>query len=209
MKANHKLTLAAALFVLVSLISPPMHAQAPAQKPAPKAPQLGKASLKAVIDAMTLEEKAKLVVGMGFKFPGMPAPAKGEKPKPVDIGGFKLPPSDPEAYEVPEKVAGTAGRTHAIPRLGIPSITVSDGPAGLRIDPTRPNDKNTYYATGFPVATLLASSWDTALVKQVGVAFGNEIREYGVDVILVPGMNIHRNPLNGRNFEYYSEDPVV
>jgi beta-glucosidase len=172
-------------------------------------PQLGKSPLKQVIDAMTVEEKAKLVVGMGFKMPGMPAPVKGEKPKPIDIGGFKLPPSDPEAYEIPEKVAGTAGRTHAIPRLGIPSITVSDGPAGLRIDPTRPGDKNTYYATAFPVATLLASSWDTALVKQVGVAFGNEIREYGVDIILGPALNIQRNPLGGRNFEYYSEDPLL
>jgi len=204
MKTNHKLTAAMALLVVLSLFLSAAHAQG--KKPLPK---LGKSSLKAVVDAMTLEEKAKLVVGMGFKFPGMPAPVKGEKPKAIDIGGFKLPPSDPEAYEVPEKVAGTAGRTHAIPRLGIPSITVSDGPAGLRIDPTRPNDKKTYYATAFPVATLLASSWDTTLVKKVGVAFGNEIREYGVDIILGPALNIHRNPLGGRNFEYYSEDPLV
>jgi beta-glucosidase len=194
----------AALAVLIGAFA--LSSRAQATKPLP---QLGKSPLKQVIDAMTVEEKAKLVVGMGFKMPGMPPPVKGEKPKPIDIGGFKLPPSDPEAYDIPEKVAGTAGRTHAIPRLGIPSITVSDGPAGLRIDPTRPGDKNTYYATAFPVATLLASSWDTALVKKVGVAFGNEIREYGVDIILGPALNIHRNPLGGRNFEYYSEDPLV
>jgi beta-glucosidase len=172
-------------------------------------PQLGKSSIKKVIAAMTVEEKAKLVVGMGFKMPGMPPPAKGKKPEAVDIGGFTLPPSDPDAYDVPEKVPGAAGRTHAIPRLGIPSITVSDGPAGLRIEPKRPNDPNTYYATAFPVATLLASSWDTALVKKVGVAFGNEVREYGVDILLAPALNIQRNPLGGRNFEYYSEDPLV
>ena len=175
----------------------------------PPVPQLGKSSLKQVIDAMTLQEKSKLVVGMGFKMPGVPPPDKNKKPESIDIGGFKLPPSDPDAYNVPEKVPGAAGRTHAIPRLGIPSITVSDGPAGLRIEPKRPNDPNTYYATAFPVATLLASSWDTSLVKKVGVAFGNEVREYGVDVLLGPGMNIHRNPLGGRNFEYYSEDPLV
>jgi len=208
MKINHKLTVTTVLCALISLFVSTAQAQqqAAAKKPLPK---LGKNSLKEVIDALTVQEKAKLVVGMGFKFPGMPAPAKGEKPKPIDIGGFKLPPSDPEAYEIPEKVAGTAGRTHGVPRLGIPSITVSDGPAGLRIDPTRPNDKNTYYATAFPVATLLASSWDTALVRKVGVAFGNEIHEYGVDIILGPALNIHRNPLGGRNFEYYSEDPLI
>ena len=183
-----------------------LNAQSQDKKPAP---QLGKASLKQVISAMTLEEKSKLVVGMGFKMPGMPAPKKGEKPKSVDIGGFKLPPSDPEAFEIPEKVPGAAGRTHAIKRLGIPSITVSDGPAGLRIEPKRPNDPKTYYATAFPVATLLASSWDTSLVRKVGVAFGNEVREYGVDIILGPALNIHRNPLGGRNFEYYSEDPLI
>ncbi len=173
-------------------------------------PQLGKNSVKEVIKAMTLEEKSKLVVGMGFKMPGMPPPTPKQMKEGVDIGGFKLPPSDADAYNIPEKVPGAAGRTHAISRLGIPSITLSDGPAGIRIDPIRNNDSSkTYYATAFPVGTLLASSWDPDLVHKVGAAFGGEIREYGADVILGPGVNIHRNPLGGRNFEYYSEDPLV
>jgi len=203
MKTSYKYAASAALIAVACSFQLSANAQS---KPVP---QLGKNTLKQVIGAMTLQEKSKLVVGMGFKMPGVPAPVKGEKPKSVDIGGFKLPPSDPMAYEIPEKVPGAAGRTHAIARLGIPSITVSDGPAGLRIEPKRPNDPNTYYATAFPVATLLASTWDTAMVKKVGVAFGNEIREYGVDIILGPALNIHRNPLGGRNFEYYSEDPLV
>jgi len=161
-----------------------------AQKPLPR---LGKDPVPPVIAAMTLEEKARLVVGMGFTIPGI-----------------KLPGADPEADIFPDKVPGAAGRTHRIDRLGIPSITVSDGPAGLRIDTIRGKDSSTkYYATAFPVATLLASSWDTALVKKVGVAFGHEVLEYGADILLAPAMNIHRNPLGGRNFEYYSEDPLV
>jgi beta-glucosidase len=180
-----------------------------------QAPQLGKASVKQVIAAMTLEEKAKMVTGMGFQLRGLTAASKksnAEKPKSDSVSkeGFQLPPIDPADAAIPEKVPGSAGRTHAIPRLGIPSITVSDGPAGVRIDPIRNGDSSrTYYATAFPVGTLLASSWDTALVQQVGNAFGSEIRDYGVDVILGPGMNIHRNPLGGRNFEYYSEDPLL
>jgi len=146
-------------------------------------PQLGKNSIKEVVAAMTLEEKAKLVVGKGMKMPGMD--------NGTGVG------------QTEDKVAGAAGTTFAIPRLGIPSIVVADGPAGLRIDSTRGNDHSkTYYATAWPVATLLASTWDTALVKKVGVAFGSEVHDYGVDIILAPALNIHRNPLGGRNFEY-------
>jgi beta-glucosidase len=171
-------------------------------------PQLGKNSIKQVVAAMTLEEKAKLVVGLGFRRPG-PPPPPADKNKPVDVAGINLPLTD-DANNLPEKVPGAAGRTHSIPRLGIPSITVSDGPAGIRIQPIRNNDSSkTYYATAFPVGTLLASSWDTALVRRVGVAFGNEVREYGADILLGPGVNIHRNPLGGRNFEYFSEDPII
>jgi beta-glucosidase len=203
------------VLLLVCLMSINASAQKKTITPAPKRPvsiipQLGKSSLKDVVKAMTLEEKSKLVVGMGFKMPGAPKPTAKQMKDGVDIGGFKLPPSDEDAYNIPEKVPGAAGRTHQILRLDIPSITVSDGPAGIRIDPIRNNNSSkTYYATAFPVGTLLASSWDPALVHRVGVAFGTEIHEYGADVILGPGVNIHRNPLGGRNFEYYSEDPLI
>ena len=104
-------------------------------------PQLGKSSLKEVIKAMTLDEKANLVIGMGFFVPGLPAEM--------------FPPIAEADKTTPEKVVGAAGRTHAIPRLGIPSLTVSDGPAGVRIDAIRNNDNSkTYYATAFPIGTL-------------------------------------------------------
>jgi beta-glucosidase len=146
------------------------------------------AKAKQLVDKMTLEEKAEFVVGVGMHIPGMKSVVATSKPK----------------------VPGAAGQTFAIPRLGIPSIVLSDGPAGVRIEPFRNGDSSrSYYATAWPVASLLASTWDTALVKKMGVAFGSEIKDYGIDIILAPAMNIHRNPLGGRNFEYYSEDPVV
>lgn len=183
-----RLTKALALALLWPALT---HAQ---KKTASPPPQLGKSPLKDVVAAMTTEEKVKLVVGMGFNVEGIPA--------------GMLPPM--EVNKGPEKVPGAAGRTHAIPRLGIPSLTLSDGPAGVRINPIRNGDSSrTYYATAFPVGTLLASSWDTALVRKVGLTFGKEVHEYGVDILLAPGMNIQRNPLGGRNFEYYSEDPIV
>lgn len=103
-------------------------------------------------------------------------------------------------------------KTHAAPSADIPSLFLSDGPHGLRkqegaqdcmgIAESRP-------ATCFPTASALACSFDPELVERVGAAIGEEARRQGVDVVLGPGVNIKRHPLCGRNFEYFSEDPVV
>lgn len=153
-----------------------------------KVPQLGKASVDQVVAAMTLDEKVKLLVGTGM------AGFTGENAVVGETGSL---------------VPGAAGTTYPIPRLGIPAIVLADGPAGLRIQPIRKGDDNTYYCTAFPVGSLLASTWNTELVELVGQAMGNEVLEYGADILLAPALNIHRNPLCGRNFEYYSEDPVL
>ena len=89
-------------------------------------------------------------------------------------------------------------------RLRIPPIPTADGPAGLRLDP-----ETGIPTTAWPCATLLACTWNTELIEQVGSAAAAEIRENNIGIWLAPAMNIHRNPLCGRNFEYYAEDPVL
>ena len=138
-----------------------------------------------VLSQLTLKEKASLVVGAGYR--SMLA----------GMFGFKVP------------VPGAAGMTRPVERLGIPAIVLSDGPAGVRIEPTRKGSDETFYCTGFPIGSLLSSTWNQSMVEKVGAAIGEEALEYGVDVLLAPGMNIQRNPLCGRNFEYFSEDPVL
>ena len=150
-------------------------------------PQLTKDNIDEVVAAMTLEEKATLLVGSGW-------------------GSMTAGSMTASATAL---VPGAAGTTRSIERLGIPSTVLADGPAGLRISPRRDNDPNTYFCTGFPVGTVLASMWDTERVEELTTAMGNEVLEYGADVLLAPGMNLHRNPLCGRNFEYFSEDPFL
>ena len=87
---------------------------------------------------------------------------------------------------------------------GIPNVMTADGPAGLRIQP-----EAAVKTTAFPCATLLACTWDPKVTEQVGIAGGEEVKENNIGVWLTPAMNIHRSPLCGRNFEYYSEDPLL
>ena len=156
----------------------------------PLTAQVKKATAKKLVMQMSTEEKINLVIGMGMNLPGLNA--------------------GPTVGEIKDKLPGAAGSTFPIKRLGIPSIILADGPAGLRIQPTRESEKNsTFYCTAFPVGTLLASTWDVDLVYKVGKAMGSEVKAYGADILLAPALNIHRNSLGGRNFEYYSEDPVV
>lgn len=99
----------------------------------------------------------------------------------------------------PALVRGTSGIGN-IPSLKIPNAQTSDGPAGIRS--TKPT-------ICFPCATLLGCAWNDEILEKVGAAIGEDAIDNGVDILLAPGLNIHRNPLCGRNFEYYSEDPVL
>ena len=166
-------------------------------------PTLQEGNIQQIISKMTLEEKARYVVG-------------------TNPGGCTPPDAPPEAfrgesrdyksqvYPTESRIPGAAGDGSAVPRLGIRSMTYSDGPSGLRINPLREDAPGQeFYCTAFPTGTLMASAWNAPLVEAIGEAIGEEVREYGVDILLGPGLNIQRNPLCGRNFEYYSEDPLL
>lgn len=91
-----------------------------------------------------------------------------------------------------------------LPLYGIPNIMTADGPAGLRVE-----KRTGVTTTAFPIATLLACTWDPELVYEIGRAGAEEVKENNIGMWLTPAMNIHRNPLCGRNFEYFSEDPLI
>ncbi len=146
-------------------------------------------SVDDVVKAMTKEQKLKILLGTNLDLE--------EKNSGPVVGQHSL------------LVPGAAGSTFAFEELGIVNTVLADGPAGLRISPTREGEEKTYYCTYFPIGTLLASTWNQELIENVGEAMGRETKEYGADVLLAPALNIQRNPLCGRNFEYYSEDPLI
>jgi len=180
-----------------------------AQNPAGKDGSADNSKINGIISKMTLDQKAQLVIGTGMFFE-MPDSMRAKMPP--GFGG-DINTKDPVYNEMVKRIRkylpGAGGVSSEFPELGIASQVLTDGPAGLRIQPMRKGETKTYYCTAFPIATVLASTWDTDLVYKVGQAMGNEVKEYGSDILLAPALNIQRDPLCGRNFEYYSEDPLI
>ena len=155
-----------------------------------------RALAEGMVQKMTQDERLGLLVGPGYVF------ANGAFVTNLDaLNNLK--------GDVPGSVGYINGVYNAQSGLDIAASKLGDGAAGVRIAPTREGESGTFHGTAFPVGTLLASTWDAELVKRVGAAIGNEVKEDGLDVWLAPGMNIQRDPLNGRSFEYFSEDPLV
>jgi beta-glucosidase len=159
---------------------------------------------------LTQDEKVKLVVGTGMRMSDITTNTTAPAAPPASNTQVTGNISGASFGSGESKVPGAAGILYEVPRIGIPSIVLADGPAGLRINPIRKSTPDkTYFCTAFPIATLIASSWNQDLAQQIGIAMGEEARDYGVDVLLAPALNTHRNPLSGRNFEYFSEDPLI
>ena len=163
--------------------------------------------IREIVSKMTLEQKAQLLIGTGMYFE-LPDSIKAKMP-PM----FEQQKDTSEYGKMVERirlfVPGAAGNTAEFPELGITTQVLAVGPAGLRISAKRKGTEQTFYCTAFHIATVMASTWDTELVENVGKAMGKEVLDYGADVILGPALNLQRDPLCGRNFEYYSEDPLV
>ncbi len=162
-------------------------------------------SLSEFVASMDASDLCKLVCGIGMDLSGMPEQVQEDPDfhppfNGILGGGMKVP--------------GAAGETADLwDKYGIPPISLADGPAGIRIAQKVKNDQGEVtrmqLCTAFPVGSLLACSWDHDVLRRFGDAVATEMVEYGVELWLAPGMNIHRNPLCGRNFEYFSEDPLV
>ena len=148
-------------------------------------PRLRPDNIDEIVAAMTLEEKAHMVNGIGTFWGGSA--------------------STRNLRDIP----GAPGGMYEIKRLGIPPLYMGDGPLGLRIDEKRDWDSHHYYTTAVPVPLLVASSWDPSVVYEGAQDIAEECRDYGVDVMLGPSFNLIRNPLGGRTHEYYSEDPLL
>ena len=150
----------------------------------------GTVTMEELLASLSVEEMSYIVEGLGW-------------------GGG----SEPVVGAQANSVKGAAGETTSryYETRAIPNTVLADGPAGIRITQSYTENGTTYYqyCTAFPIGTLIAQSWDKDVAKQFGEAIGEEMLEMGVTMWLAPGMNIHRNPLCGRNFEYYSEDPLV
>ncbi|MEI7523704.1 MAG: glycoside hydrolase family 3 C-terminal domain-containing protein [Mariniphaga sp.] len=151
-------------------------------------PQLGQNKIENVIAAMTPDEKIGMSVGDG-KF----LPATESKTTEQGTG----------------IIIANQNSKMVIPRLGITSSALTDGPSGVNRDPHPAGATEYSFTTAFPTSTCLAATWNLDLIEKVGRAFGNEVLEYDYDVVLMPALNLHRNPKCGRNFEYYSEDPLL
>lgn len=151
-------------------------------------PQFGKARIEEVIAAMTPAEKVGLSVGDGKFLPS------------VDIKTIE---------QGTGIIIANQNTKRVLPQLNIWSSALTDGPSGVNRDPHPAGSTEYTYSTAFPTSTCLAATWNSALVEKAGKALGQEVLEYGYDVILMPALNLHRNPKCGRNFEYYSEDPLL
>ena len=170
--------------------------------------QTGEITLEQFISGLTVSEMADIVEG------GSKSPDAGGQSAGGTSSNTMLATQDVIDYINAEAVDGQAGQTVGlyIDARYIPTMTNADGPAGLRISQSYVGlDGETYYqyCTAYPVGTMIAQTWNADLAYLMGMYVGREMVQYGVTEWLAPGMNIHRNPLCGRNFEYYSEDPLI
>ncbi|WP_052446596.1 glycoside hydrolase family 3 protein [Candidatus Soleaferrea massiliensis] len=158
----------------------------------------GKVSMEEYVAQMSLEELADINCGSGWGVANENAPIVGSNS---------------------DTIPGAAGETtnKYFVKYGLPAIVVADGPGGIRVKQeyeatnVTTGEAETYYqyCTAWPVSVLRAQTWDVELLYEVGKAYAAELEEMGITIVLGPSLNIHRDPLCGRNFEYYSEDPII